>query len=338
VILRRVLLGLLALVLLLTAAAYGGYWYYMAGQIRAGIDPWAEARRAEGYELHWDTVSVGGFPWGFRVRFENFFVASPKPLPYQMGAETMVFRAGPWNLQAWRFEAPGGAKLDLLLQSSSFDASSFSGDVTLPLDPEGALDIDALNLAGSGAADGWKIGELRLGVTQPAKPPQSDRDPFLDLAFTLSHVVLPQGPAPLSDTIQEISATLAVDGAFFPGALGPALTAWRDRGGIVELQLVHLHWDALDIAANGTGALDARLQPIAALTATVEGQDAIVEAAVGAGVMRPQDGDLAKTLPAMLAKTGSDGQKQITAPVTVQDNRLYLGPVAVARVPAISWE
>jgi len=335
---RRIILWLLALIVIAAAAAYCGYWYYMAGKIRAGIDPWAEARRAEGYDLHWDGVSVGGFPWGFRLRFDNFFIASPKPLPYQASADAMVFDSGPWNLQAWRFAAPGGAKLDLLLASAGFDADGLSGDVTLPLDPEGALDIDALNLSGRGIAEGWKIGELRLGLSQPAKPPVSDTDPFLDLSVTLSHVVLPQGVAPLSDTIQEISAIASVDGAFFPGALAPALTAWRDRGGIVELQSVHLRWDALDVTANGTGALDARLQPIAALTATIEGQDAIVDAAVGASVMRPQDGDLAKMVLGLLAKPGPDGQKQITAPLTVQDNRLYLGPARVARVPVINWE
>ncbi|HXP13125.1 MAG TPA: DUF2125 domain-containing protein [Stellaceae bacterium] len=334
---RRIIRWLAALAIL-AAAAYGGYWYHMAGKLRAGIDPWAEARRAEGYDLRWDGVSVGGFPWGFRLRFDNFFVASPKPLPYQASADSMVFEAGPWNLQAWRFAAPGGAKLDLLLQSAGFDVSSLSGDVTLPLDPEGALDIDALNLTGRGIAEGLKIGELRLGLSQPAKPPVSDRDPFLDLSVTLSHVVLTQGVAPLSDTIQEISVLATVDGAFFPGPLAPALTAWRDRGGIVELQSVHVRWDALDVSANGTGALDARLQPIAALTANVEGQDAIVDAAVGNGVMSAQNGDLAKMVLGLLAKPGPDGQKQITAPLTVQDNRLYLGPATVARVPVINWE
>ena len=335
--LRRIIRWLAALAVLL-AVAYCGYWYYMAGRIRAGIDPWAEARRAEGYDLRWDGVAVEGFPWGFRVRFDNFFIASPKPLPYQASAGVMEFEAGPWNLQRWRFAAPGGAKLDLLLASAGFDAAGLSGDLTLPLDPEGALDIDALNLTGSGAAEGLKIGELRLGLSQPAKPPVSDRDPFLDLSLTLSHVVLARDLPPLSDTIQEISATVAVDGAFFPGPLAPALTAWRDRGGIVELQSFHLRWDALEVSANGTGALDARLQPIAALSATVEGQDAIVDAAVGGGEMSEQNGDLAKMVLGLLAKPGPDGQKQITAPLTVQDSRLYLGPARVARVPVINWE
>ncbi len=104
------------------------------------------------------------------------------------------------------------------------------------------------------------------------------------------------------------------------------------------MQNVHLRWDALDISANGTGALDARLQPIAALSATVEGQDAIVDAAVGNSVMSAQNGDLAKMVLGLLAKPGPDGQKQITAPLTVQDNRLYLGPATVARVPVINWE
>jgi hypothetical protein len=333
---RRIFFGLLALIVLL-AGAYCGYWYYTASNLRAGIDPWAEARRAEGYDLHWDAVTVGGFPFVIRLRFDNFYIAAPKPLPYQASGPSMVFEASPWNLQQWRFTAPNGAKLELVLAAAGFDAESLKGDVTLPLDPEGALDIDALNLTGNGAADGVTIAELRAGISQPAIPPASDSDTFLDLSFTLSTIGLPQGLPPFGNTIQEIAATAAIKGAFTPGPLAPALADWRDRGGSIELQDLHVHWDALDAAANGTCALDARLQPIAALTATLEGQDAIVDAAVAGGTLSAQNGDVAKMVLGLLAKPGPDGQKQITAPITVQDNRFYIGPAAVAHVPAIDW-
>jgi len=333
---RRIFIALLALVVLL-AGAYCGYWYYTANNLRAGIDPWAEAQRAEGYDLHWDAVTVGGFPFTIRLRFDNFYIAAPKPLPYQASGPSMVFEASPWNLQQWRFTAPSGAKLELVWAAAGFDAESLKGDVTLPLDPEGALDIDALNLTGNGAADGVTITELRAGISQPAIPPASDSDTFLDLSFTLSTIGLPQGLPPFGNAIQEIAATAAIKGTFTPGPLVPALTDWRDRGGAVDLQDVHVHWDALDAAANGTCALDARLQPIAALTATLEGQDAIVDAAVTGGTMSEQNGEVAKMVLGLLAKPGPDGQKQITAPITVQDNRFYIGPAAVAHVPVIDW-
>jgi hypothetical protein len=333
---RRIFIALLALVVLL-AGAYCGYWYYTANNLRAGIDPWAEAQRAEGYDLHWDAVTVGGFPFTIRLRFDNFYIAAPKPLPYQASGPSMVFEASPWNLQQWRFTAPSGAKLELVWAAAGFDAESLKGDVTLPLDPEGALDIDALNLTGNGAADGVTIAELRAGISQPAIPPASDSDTFLDLSFTLSTIGLPQGLPPFGNAIQEIAATAAIKGTFTPGPLVPALTDWRDRGGAVDLQDVHVHWDALDAAANGTCALDARLQPIAALTATLEGQDAIVDAAVTGGTMSEQNGEVAKMVLGLLAKPGPDGQKQITAPITVQDNRFYIGPAAVAHVPVIDW-
>jgi hypothetical protein len=334
---RRIIIGLLALIVLL-AGAYCGYWYYTANNLRAGIDPWAEAQRAEGYDLHWDAVAVGGFPFTIRLRFDNFYISAPKPLPYQASGPSMVFEAAPWNLQQWRFTAPSGAKLELVLAAAGFDAEGLKGDVTLPLDPEGALDIDALNLTGHGAADGLTIAELRAGISQPATPPASDRDTFLDLSFTLTNIGLPQGLPPFGNTIQEIAATAAINGAFTPGPLATALSDWRDRGGSIELQDLHVHWDALDASANGTCALDARLQPIAALTATLKGQDAVVDAAVAGGTLSAQNGELAKAVLGLLAKPGPDGQKQITAPITVQDNRFYIGPAAVARVPPINWE
>ena len=334
---RRPFLGLIALFIVL-AAAYAGYWFYTAGNIRAGIDPWADARRAEGYDLRWDNVAVNGFPFEFRVVFINFFASSPKPLPYQASAVSMVFETGPWNLQKWRFTAPGGIKLALLTASLGFDAEGFSGDLTLPLDPEGALDIDALNLAGEGAAQGFKLDELRMGISQPPTPPASDHDPFLDLSFALTNLALPNGYPPLGSTIQQISATAAIDGSFTPGPLTQALSDWRDHGGILDIQNIQLNWDALDASANGTAALDARLQPIAALTATLKGQDAVIDAAVAGGSMSDQNGNLAKAVLALLAKPGPDGTPQITAPVTVQDSRVFLGPAAVAKLPTINWE
>jgi len=317
---------------------YGGYWYWMAGQLRDRIGPWAEIRRAEGYTINWDSVGIGGFPFEFRLRFGHLFVAASKPLPYELSGDDIVFWAAPWSLKRWHFEAPQGARVEALAESAGFDAQGLTGEVDLPLDPNSSFAFDATGLAGRGAAQGMAIDELRTAVTQPPTPPAADSDPFLSVDFALKNATVKAAPPPFGGTIQEISGAVTIDGAMSQGPVPQMLAGWRNRGGVIQLNQGHLHWDALDIQATGTLALDDQLQPLAALTAKITGQDSIIDAAVQAGNLRPSDAGLAKAVLGLISQPGADGQKQVTLPISAQNQRLFLGPAAIARLPTIYWQ
>ena len=40
----------------------------------------------------------------------------------------------------------------------------------------------------------------------------------------------------------------------------------------------------------------------------------------------------------MMAKPGADGKKRLTLPVSLQNDRIYLGPAQIARLPRFTWE
>jgi hypothetical protein len=330
---RRISLSAAALLIL----AYGGFWFYTAGQIRRDIEPFAEARRGEGYTIRWDGYTVGGFPLAFRVRFDNLFVAAPNPLPSEISGPAIVFSAAPWNLRRWNFSAPAGARLELLLLSGGFDAASVKGLLTLPVDPEGALDIEADTLTGRGAAEGVGIAMARLALSQPPVSPASERDAFLFASFKLSGLTLPRDVPPLGPTIAEISANAAIEGAFVPGPVTQALADWRDHGGTIELQQAHLQWDKLSADADGTLALDNDLQPLAAFSATVRGAEELVDAAVAAGSMRAQDSGIAKMVLGLIGTPGANGQKEVKVPISAQNGKILLGPARIANLPHIDW-
>src|SRR5665213_1167262 len=145
-------------------------------------------------------------------------------------------------------------------------------------------------------------------------------------------------PPPFGGTIQEISGAATIDGAMSQGPVPQMLAGWRNRGGVIQLNQGHLHWDALDIEATGTLALDDQLQPLAALTAKITGQDSILDAAVQAGNLRPSDAGLAKAVLGLISQPGADGQKQVTLPISAQNQRLFLGPAAIARLPTLNWD
>jgi Uncharacterized protein conserved in bacteria (DUF2125) len=333
---RRIAWGIGGLAVLL-AAAYTGYWFYLAGVIHEQMTPWVEARRAQGVDIKWQAVHIGGFPLAIRLTFDRFDAAAAKPLPYDMNATDIAFWSAPWDLRQWHFSAPDGARVDLLLSSAGFDAKTLDGTVSVPLQPGGTADIDAEGLDGRGVAHGLGIDSVHVALQQPATPPRTDHDPTLLVSFDIKGAHLRGAPAPFGTTIQDFAATATIDGTIKPAPLPQMLDAWRKEGGAIDIAEAHLAWDRLDIDANGTLALDDDLQPLAALTATVKGQNEIVDAAVSAGALPEGDARMARTILDMIAQQGDDGRKQIRLPISAQNRRLYLGPAAIAKIPTIEW-
>ena len=127
-------------------------------------------------------------------------------------------------------------------------------------------------------------------------------------------------------------------GALPPGQLVPALTHWRDDGGTIELQSLRLRWGSLLVDASGTLALDNALQPEGAFSAVITGQDAAVDVAVKTGALKPSDAGAAKAVLGLLARPNGNGDKALTLPMTIQNQRLYLGPAKLANIPPIPWD
>lgn len=124
----------------------------------------------------------------------------------------------------------------------------------------------------------------------------------------------------------------------FPGVdAHDAMIQWRDAGGTVEIERLVANWGPLALTANGTLALDHRLQPIGAFTATVRGYNETVDAVVAAGAMTPAQATATKLW--LNAKMESDeGGAKVKLPITIQDGMLSMGPVKLAQLPPIVWQ
>lgn len=325
----------------LVVAAIGGYayyWYSMAAKLRDGLGPWAEAQRARGYVLHWDQVDLKGFPTAFRFRFTNPNFAAERPMPLTLEAPTLIVSASPWNLQHWRLTAPEGARLSGPLGAAGVDLGRLEASTTEGAGDDTVLDVAASSLDGTGLVDGTHIANASAHIALPPRPPASHTGSALEAALQLTEVKLPASVPGFGDTLAELAVSVALKGAVPAGSFGEALAHWRDEGGTIELKEFRLRWGGLLVDANGTLALDADLQPEGALSAIITGQDAAVDLAVTAGTLQPQDAGIVKAVLGVLAKPGPNGEKAITVPLTLQQNRLYLGPAALGRVPRISWE
>ena len=333
---RRKLL-LLAVLLLLACGGYSAYWLILAHRLEASIGPWAEAERARGTSLAWRSVAVEGFPAAFRLRFADASASGETPLPYTATAPLLLAEARVWNPNCWRLKAPEGARVSLPAESGGIAAAALDGRLQPRSEGGTELALRAHDLAGDGLLQGIALGGATARLDLPAHAPASHLDDGLSVALDLSALKLPGAVPVVGPSVESLSLAATLKGALPAGKLHDALEAWRQEGGTIELTNGSVHWGALVASANGTLALDDKLQPIGALTATIENHNVLVDAAVANGSLRAGDANLVKIMLGLMAKPGADGRKQLTLPLSLQNDRVFLGPAQIAALPRITW-
>jgi hypothetical protein len=344
---RRLLWLPPVLLLVLAAALYTAYWFYMAGAVRQAIGDWIEARRQEGYSVGADRIGVSGFPFVFRARLDGAVLAQDRAQPgYELRLPVLVGEAKPWSPRRWALEGERGGRLHLdpgpARPSASITAARLRGLV----EPSQAADIaagaTAIELAGDDvviqADERLRMARASVSAVLPAKARVSHRDVWTRAALRFEQIALPAGRGPLGGTVEELALTAAVKAAVPQGTLREAVARWRDDGGTLEIERFRLAWGRLVAVATGTLALDAALQPVGSLTATVQGHNEVLDTLVADGTMRTGDAALAKVALGLLAKPAPDGRSQIETSVRIQNSEIFLGPARIARLPRFTWE
>jgi hypothetical protein len=340
---RSTRLGLAAAVLLLGLfGVYAAYWWIVAGRIEDGVVGWQQAMRARKIDASWQKIRVAGFPFAFRVDLESAALRdralSPTP---ELRLPALTGSARPWNFDAWRLEAPGGLSADLAAagRRPPVKLAAQTAEGAVALGPERATWL-WLNFQDASAEAGGRVPIKSAGVwiTVPAKPPRTHTDASLGLALDLRQVHLSSPPPSLSSMVDEVALGVTVKGAVPAGPLAQAVAAWRDAGGTIELDNLHLQWGGLGATANGTIALDQELQPIGAFSGGIEGFGEILKALVEADRMSAEQAALAQIALTTLAKAGPDGKPQIATSFTIQNGKMYLGPAQLGEAPRIVWK
>ena len=335
--------GLVVVALLLVLlGAYTAYWLVVARRITDGVAAWAQTERAEKIDAVWEKIGVEGFPFVCRVELENAVLRDGRLTPSpELRIPALSASARPWDFSSWRLMAPAGLSAVLAGggQRPPLKLTARTADGVLMTDPVAGASLwlsstDITAEAGEAipvsSADAWLI--------LPAKPPRSHADPALGVALDLRQVQLPGMTSVLNDTIDELAFGITVKGAAPGGKLAQAGAEWRDTGGTVELDNLHLNWGGVGATASGTITLDRELQPIGGFSGAIEGYDQILTGLVQSGRMRAADAGLARLALAILAKAGPDGRPEIKTAFTIQNGQMFLGPAKLGKMPRIAWE
>jgi hypothetical protein len=340
---RATRVGLVAVVgLLVLFGAYAAYWWVVAGQIRDGVAAWRQSEQSRKVDAAWRGLRVTGFPFAFHVEIKG---ASLRDRAWNPAPELRLARltgtARPWDFADWRLSAPDGLSAELPSAGArpALKLTAKAAEGTASAGPRGVsrLWLGLHEIAGE-AAGVVRAKSAEAWVALPEKPATRDTDPALGAAVVMQQVAIPEAPADFGKTIDELALGFTVRGVVPDGPLAQAAAAWRDAGGTIEIDNLRLQWGGLGVSANGTLALDRQLQPIAALSGGIEGFGVILNALVAADQMTPEQASLVEIALTTLARPGPDGKPQITAPFTIQNGKMYLGPAGLGAAPHIVWE
>ena len=346
-------------------ALYGAGWYVLAGRFAEGVRSFLATRPGDGIAFAYADIALGGFPGRIKARV----LAPSATIARAQGTwiwrpARVTFSARPWALNRVTLDLSGAHTV------APADASGlprWKAEVqTLTIEARIAdADVTALALRGDGfRLDGrvpgeefalarlradWRRAESRSADPRPERgareyarrdsPPRPDH-----LQASQSFEAIGEGLRPppgarllLAEEIARIALGGEVRGRIEAGPETEAIRRWRDDGGTIELTRIEGRYGALALAGAGTLALDGEFQPVGAFTARIEGFSETLDALREAGIMRGRDALTAKIALTALARREGEGRPYLTLPLSLQERRLYAGPVALLTFPALAW-
>tara|TARA_R110002072_G_scaffold170294_6_gene323811 strand:+ start:1716 stop:2732 length:1017 start_codon:yes stop_codon:yes gene_type:complete len=332
--------------LLVAAGAYTAYWYSAAAELRAGIARWAEDRRDAGWRVDLGDPDIAGFPLRLEALFQTPRISGPDAR-WRWVAPNIRAVASPWRPQKIFVSAPGihvvttragdvwtelgRAEADIVVDGArmkSVVARTADVGLRLPGGEEIRADSAIMRVLGSAPA----APSLDPG-TGAARPDSADKG--IGVALDIRQVLLPDRWRPaLGRTIGKVALDAVILGDIVPeGPLEQVLTGWRDGGGTIEVAALALDWGVLRLRTNGTFALDDELQPEGAVVADIRGVDATMERLLAAGVIDSRTAFAARIANGVLSFGGGAAR----LPLSLQKQRLYIGPAPILRVKTVRW-
>ncbi|WP_417794117.1 DUF2125 domain-containing protein [Terasakiella pusilla] len=331
------------LVLVVLSLLYVGAWFLTSMQLRSGLQDWFAARQANGYLAHYAEKSarISGFPFSVKATLQDVVFAPPKnefaqhPWVWSPSELTFSITPLPWTIRTLNIDL--SARQTFSINNQSYSGTAETALLSLDwmskgLPDEINLSIQKLSLAHKTLPQGVDIQKLSFTSAR-----QSDGNYAFDL--TGERATLPVGLRGLGQRLDDIILRGHLNENFAHDGISPSsLIKWRDAGGIMEAQRMHIQYGPLLLQGNGTMALDGDLQPVGAFSARIQGFFETVNSLQRAGVVRGPDASMAKVVLGMLAKQPQNGgPATISLPLTIQNRAFFAGPVQLIDLPILNW-
>lgn len=339
----------LGLVVLLAIGGWTGFWFFLAGKVRDGVDNWVAQQAAQGIEVAYTGLEVGGYPYRIEVTVENLTASGPHlPGRGALAVPKLTVLSLPWNPNLlvarldgevlFRWTDPKGIEqratynaastgISVGLAGGRLDRFAFSGDQPV---------LVSSAMAGPLSAKTFEVHGRRLeGGTAPASGGTAPTAPLLgELAIDGEAVTLPPDPRnPLGQQVEKLALTLGLAGplpAIAPGMAPRAiLDAWAQGGGTLEMTRCDLKWGSLNLTLTGSFSVDREMRPLGAVSGRIGGLDPLIDAGVAEGRINEGQARNVKQALNAIGFIARDQEGRVPVSVTLQDGRVLVGPVPV---------
>lgn len=362
----RVFLPLIGVIVILVL--YSAYWYVASNKLRATIEDFAAHAPTSDIMVGWSHLSFSGYPYRIAVTFTDPTVHAPHtPEKWSWAASDIEADFLPYDLRHVVLKVDGHQELHYsdtrgpharrhVIRAKA--EGTWASYVEVKSTPFGRLAIDIKNLKAvrdgaldpnTGNPDGERLAAGRLQLhMQPAADlsPQTlpsildDDTGSYDIALQGDDVTLDRG-APTHAVLGSDIKLIAVQARLrdVPHNSSASLVElsrdWLQKGGRLTVSDLRIKWGPLDLWAQGEVTLDAEARPKGQFDAEITDYPGLLAALVKANIIRAQDAKLANVGLGFVAQLQGKVDGRISVPIVMNDGKLFLGPLVVAKLVPI---
>jgi hypothetical protein len=333
---RRIVIIAACLIAFL-AAGWTAYWFVMADRAAGWIAAWAAPAPGKVWHGSFGASEVSGFPFSMDVRLSDPEVTwQGRSGGAVWQGEWLIASFRPWSVSAFDIALPPQQFVSLVeggnLRMAALSMSAGKGHVAIADNRAQAVRAEFSDLVIDFAQNRPPVAADRLLVEVETVPGEA----AWDIALQADNASFQaQAPEPFQGVVPLFIASLRLNGDIPEGPLEQRLAAWRDAGGVVDVHALKLVWPPLDIEGDGSVSLDRQMRPLGAFTADIVGYREAVEAFAAMGRLTQNQANLALAGMDAMARTGEDGVKRLSVPLSMQDGHLYIGPLMLGDLPPI---
>jgi|GEM_PF-6256727 len=345
-------------ILFLTAALmYSIYWFVAAGNIDDEVAAWAVRQEAEGYEISYSDIDVGGFPYRFEARLKDFAIAAPyHPYDWIWTSDELNIITLSYRFDRFIFESYGQQRIvyqEILETQARAPAQYFvdgegkalRGSATLK---DGVIDnvsidlqgLQATRSGGSGPIQDLQSDRVQLHLRQGETLEQQETDFGLDLYVKAENTRLTsQGlETQTPETLNLLQGKFTLDAIDAETLLeAEYIDRWFRDGGKVTMSDLALVWDDYGLQGNGKMGVDTRSRPKGKIDLQIFGHSQMIARLVEADLIEREAGQIANGALALLALASQNEQGAIEVPLEFKNGAIFLGPARIANTAPIQF-